>query len=240
MRCHKRVMFISACLLMATLALLTLTVYSDTREKETAKISFDDLLIKWERETEVGKFLVVKARLNSPELIAAHPRYSENSRNNMLNLVRKQTVIFLWLENTGASDIELSFSNMILANDLGEQFLPASFYALDARPIKKDFILPPGEEIGLSLHFPKLKEPLGRVKLSLTHCRYTFVTFAVSLEWDFGPLAVKFNELRQKKARLKILEKELGRLEAQLGKVSDEIVTLKKEIKESELKGFGN
>ena len=86
------------------------------REKENPELKKEllDLLLKWESRTEVGNFLTLKARLNAAELIQAHPRYNEESRANMLNLVKERTVIFLWLENTGVEDIAASFANMVL------------------------------------------------------------------------------------------------------------------------------
>ena len=185
---------------------LFLTVSGMAQEAAPPAPSFEDLKLKWEREAEVGNFLTVTARLNSEELINAHPRYNEQSRTNMLKLTKNQTVFFLWLTNTGADDIAFSFSRMVLLNDKGEQFLPHSYHGLDTLPVELDFVIAPGKERALTLQFPKLPEPLGKVKLSLVNCRYTFVNFDVPLEWDFGPMAAKMNELRKKKTRLKILK----------------------------------
>jgi len=224
--------------LLAATGFLAGSAFAQTGSEPAKPAEFRELLFKWEREAEMGNFLMVKARLNSKELIEAHPRYNEKSRANMLELVANETIFFLWLDNTGVDQIRASFGDFILKNDAGEEFLPSSFSALDGKPITREFSLPPGEERGLTLHYPKLIEPLGQVQLRLEKCRYTFVAVNVELNWDFGPLGAQMDQLRQKKVRLKILQSELARLVQEQQNLKLEIEELKNEVQAMELKNL--
>jgi len=217
---------------------LTLNVVAGGYAQETAKstLDFTKILRKWERQVEVGNFLTGNARLNYPELIQSHPRYTEESRANMLKLIKNQTIFFLWLKNTGTEDISCSFGRMVLDVNNKEQYLPTSYYSLDATPIERDFIIAPGQEIGVAVHYPLLADPLGKVVFTINQCKYAFVTFAIEFAWDFTTVQAQApeNPLPQKKARLETLRNEMNHLQEQIRQKDAEAIALEKEIRELE------